>query len=105
MPTGIYKWFKNAVGIMKTVKKLIIEDIKCPRNSEDSYDLVMGKSITGSIISSFLSVLKVNYVDIKVVWPLFLKCVLNKERVTDSIKYVINNPNLMRKICLFVPLN
>ena len=71
-------------GNYENREKLIIEDIKRPRNSEDSYDLVMGKSITDSIISSFLSILKVNYVDIKVVCPLFLKCVLNKELPIQS---------------------
>ena len=43
------------------------------------------------------NVLKVNDVDIEVLCPLFFTCLLNKEKVTDSIKYVINNPNLMRK--------
>ena len=57
----------------------------------------MGKKITGSIISSFLNVLKVNNVDIEVMCPLFVTCLLNKERVTDSVKYVINNPNIMKK--------
>ena len=92
--------------ILKTVKKIIIGDIKCPGNIQrgDIYDLVMGKNITGSIISSFLNVLKVNDIDIEAMCPLFFTCFLNKERVTDSIKYVINNPNLMKKRYLFVPL-
>ena len=37
--------------------------------------------------------------------PLFFTCLLNKERVNDSIEYVINNPNPMKKRYLFVPLN
>ena len=85
--------------ILKTVEKLITGEIKCPGNiqSGDIYDLVMGKNITGSIISSFLIVLIENDVDVEVVCPLFFASLLNKERVTNSIKYVISNPNLMKK--------
>ena len=85
--------------ILKTVEKIIIGDIKCPGNIQrgDIYDLVMGKNMTGSIISSFLNVLKVNDVDVEAVCPLFFTCLLHKERVTDSVKYVINNPNIMKK--------
>ena len=53
--------------------------------------------MTGSIISSFFNVLKVNDVDVEAVCPLFFTCLLHKERVTDSVKYVINNPNIMKK--------
>ena len=85
--------------ILKIVEKIIIGDIKCRENVQrgNIYDLVMGKNITGSIISSFLNVLKVNDIDIEAMCPLFFTCLLNKERVADSIKYVINNPNLMKK--------
>ena len=63
----------------------------------------MRKIIGDSIISSCLIVFKVNVVDIDVVCPLFLTYLLIKERVIDSIKYVIN-PNLMEKRCWFIPL-
>ena len=91
-------WFEYE-EILKTVEKLIIRDIKCLGNIQRGYihDLAMGKNITGSMISSFLNVLKVNDVDIEVVCPLFFTCLVNKERATDSIKYVINNPNLLKK--------
>ena len=48
--------------ILKIVEKIIIGDIKCPGKiqREDIYYLVVRKNITGSIISSFLNVLKVN---------------------------------------------
>ena len=53
--------------VLKTVEKIIIGDIKCLGNIQrgDIYDLVMGKNITGSIISSFLNALKVNDVILK----------------------------------------
>ena len=59
--------------ILKTVEKLIIGNITCPGNIQggDIYDSVMGKNITGSIISSFLNVIKANDVDIELVCPLF----------------------------------
>ena len=59
--------------ILKTVEKIIIGGIKCPGNIQrgDIYDLVMGKNITGSIITSFLNVLKVNDIDIEEMCPLF----------------------------------
>ena len=85
--------------ILKIVEKIIIGDIKCRESVQrgNIYDLVMGKNITGSIISSFLNVLKVNDIDIGAMCPLFFTSLLNKERVTDSINYVMNNPNLMKK--------
>ena len=54
-------WVENE-ETLKTVKKLIIGDMKCPGIIQrgDIDDLVMGKNITGSIISSFLNVLKLN---------------------------------------------
>ena len=93
--------------ILKIVEKIIIGDIKCRENVQrgNIYDLVMGKNITGSIISSFLNVLKVNDIDIEAMCPLFFTCLLNKETVTDSIKYVINNPSLMKERYIFIPFN
>ena len=93
--------------ILKIVEKIIIGDIKCRENVQrgNIYDLVMGKNITGSIISSFLNVLKVNNIDIEAMCPLFFTCLLNKETVTDSIKYVINNPSLMKERYIFIPFN
>ena len=92
---------------MKTVEKTIIGEIKCPGNIQRGgiYDLDVGKNITGSIISSFLNVLKVNDIDIEAMCPLFFTCLLNKETVTDSIKYVINNPSLMKERYIFIPFN
>ena len=60
--------------VLKAAEKIIIGDIKCPGNIPrgDIYDLVTGKNITGSIISSFLNVLKVNDVDIEVVCPIYV---------------------------------
>ena len=86
-------WLENE-EILKTVEKIIIGDIKCRGNiqREDIYDFAMGKNVTDSIISSFL-----NALDIDAVCPLFFTCLLNKERVTISINYIINNPNIMKK--------
>ena len=44
--------------VLKTVEKIIIGDLNCPGNIQrgDISDLVMGKNITGSIISLFLNV-------------------------------------------------
>ena len=57
--------------ILKTIEKLIIGNITCPGNIQrgDIYDSIM--DITGSIISSFLNVIKANVVDVELVCSLF----------------------------------
>lgn len=79
--------------ILKTLSELVIGGIVSGKYTKgDIYDIVMGK-ISPAVLSAYFAC------------PLFFTCLLINERVTDSVKYTINNPNLMKKTYLFFPLN
>ena len=101
------KPWAESEDIIKTVEKLIIGEIECPTNIErkDIFNSITGKEFTGGIINSFLNTLKPNDADIEVICPLFFRSLNNEERITDSIKYVINTRSLMDKKYIFLPLN
>ena len=93
--------------IIKTVEKLIIEEIECPTNIErkDIFNLITGKEFTGRIINSFLNTLELNDADIEVICPLLFRRLNNEERLTDSVKYVINTRSFMDKKYIFLSFN
>ena len=74
-------WPENE-EILKTVEKIITGDINCPGSIQRGYiyDLVMGSNSTGSIISSFPNVFKVNDVILRPCVHCFLRvCSIRKE--------------------------
>ena len=75
------------------------------RSSVQQMNLVTEKKLTRGIINSFLNTLKLNNAVIEVICPLFFSSLNNEERITDSVKYVINTWILMDKNYIFLPLN
>ena len=84
-------WAKSK-GMIKITGKLIIGEIDYPTNlaRKEIFNLVTQKKLTGGIINSFLNTLKVNNAVIEVICPLSFSSLNNEQRITDSVKYVIN---------------
>ena len=101
------KPWAESEDIIKTAERLIIAEIECSKNigRKDIFHLITGKAFTGGIINSFPNTLKLNDSDIEVICPLFFRSLNNEERITDSVKYVINTRRLMDKTYIFFPLN
>ena len=69
------------------------------------FNLITGKEFTGGIINSFLNTLKLNDANTEFICPLYFNSLNNEERITDSVKYVINRRSRMDKKYIFLPLH